>query len=224
MTTPFQEALHLTLLAEGGYQNLRTDPGNVAPHGVGGGTNFGITQRTYDAFYDSLDLPYKPVRYIKPSEVRAIYEREYWRAAGCPVLLEAGRVKLAQVTFDWAVHGGVTKARTFVQAAVGASPDGVWGPRTLDAFSDVADETAANALLRLRTAHHWIRCRGDEHARQVLRDARLPEKKGIWPTYSPDAQDWLKGFLTRVRRYAEALGLAIHPSFAAGAEQGSYPV
>ena len=223
MTTPFQQALQATLREEGGYQNLRSDPGNYAPHGIGGGTNFGITQRTYDEYRESLDQPYKPVRYIAPSEVRAIYEFRYWRAAGCPTLVTAERPLLAAVTFDWAVHGGVTKARTFVQAALRVTPDGVWGTRTLDALSDVQDGLVAAELMRLRAAHHWVRCRDSEPAKQVLIAAKLPQKKGIWPTYSLAAESWLKGFLGRCRRISTALGLSVHPSFADGAEQHPYP-
>lgn len=221
--TPFQQALQLTLLFEGKYQNRSDDPGNVAPHGVGGGTNFGVTQRTYDTYRESLDLPYKPVRYIAPSEVRAIYDRDYWRLAGCPALLAANRPLLAQATFDWAVHGGVAKARTFVQAAVGTLPDGVWGPRTLDAFADVTDVDATARLFLLRAAHHWVRCRGSEAAKAALTAAHIPQKKGIWPQHSPTANTWLKGWLTRVRGYAKALDVPIHPAYAAGAEDGDFP-
>lgn len=223
MNEAFQRALHQTLLAEGGYQNARNDPGNTAPHGIGGGTNFGVTQATYDAYMDALDLPFKPVRFIKPSEVRAIYEQNYWRLAGCPALLEAGRPLLAQCAFDWAVHGGVKKARVFVQAAVRAFPDGVWGPRTLDAFSNVTDEDAASSLLRLRAAHHWVRTRDDAFARAALSTAGIPQMKGVWPQYSESARPWLKGWLTRIRQYATALALPVHPAFAHGAEDGTFP-
>lgn len=223
MNETFQRALHQTLIAEGGYSDARNDPGNAAPHGVGGGTNFGVTQATYDAFRESLDEPYKPVRFIKPSEVRAIYEQNYWRLAGCPALLEAGRPLLASVTFDWAVHGGVKKARVFVQASVRVLPDGVWGPRTLDAFSKVTDRAAAQELLRLRSAHHWVRCRDDAAAKAVLAAAGVPQMKGVWPVYNESARGWLKGWLTRVRQYAKALGLDVHPAFAAGAEDGHFP-
>lgn len=223
MSDAFSKALSFTLAQEGGYQNLRSDPGNRATNGVGGGTNFGITQKTYDAYYDALDLSYKPVRYITPREVRTIYQLQYWRPSGAQMLADTGKPTTAVVLFDWAVHGGVKKARTFTQAALHVTPDSVWGPRTLDTLAKADDTILASELLRLRVAHHWVRCRGDEAAREVLVAARLPQVKGIWPQYSETARDWLKGWLNRARGLAESVDLPLHPSFASGAEQGTYP-
>lgn len=220
---PFQDALKTTLLFEGGYQNLKSDPGNVAPHGVGGGTNFGVTQATYDDYMESHDRPYKPVRFIAPSEVRSIYELEYWRPCGAPALLAANRPVLAACAFDWAVHGGVRKSRIFTQAAVGAMPDGVWGPRTLDAFSKAPDLKQAGEQLRLRAAHHWGRCKGSPGALAALTAARIPQMKGVWPSQSENAAEWLKGWLIRCRKLANAFGIPVHPSYADHAWEHDYP-
>lgn len=224
MIEGFDKILPLTLSYEGGYQNLKSDPGNVAPHGIGGGTMKGITQGTYDAYKDSLDLPYKPVRYISDAEVREIYRRDYWAIPSGPsVVLAAGKPLLAAVDFDWGVHGGTKKARVFVQAAVGSFPDGAWGPNTLDAIAKCDDRKAASELLRLRVAHHWVRCTGSQRARDVLTTAKIPNMKGVWPSHSASAASWLKGWLIRCRSLAETLGLDTHPSFAKGAEAHDYP-
>lgn len=224
LSASFDKVLPIVLRAEGGYQNLRSDPGNVAPHGIGGGTNKGITQGTYDSYRDSLDLPYKPVRYITDAEVREIYRRNYWALPSGPaVVLTAGKPKLAAVHFDWGVHGGTKKARFFLQAAVRTFPDGMWGPNTLDAIAKCDDVKAASELIRLRVAHHWVRARNSDAARDVLRKANIPNVRGVWPTYSPSAASWLKGWLIRSRSLATTLGLVVHPSFAAGAETHDYP-
>lgn len=224
MSEAFPGALALTLRFEGGYQNLRSDPGNRAPHGVGGGTNRGITQATYDAFRDARDLPYKPVRHIADEEVAAIYRTRYWALPSGPgIIAAAHKPILAACAFDWGVHGGTGKARRFVQAAVGVLPDGQWGPKTLDAIAKCDDASAAARLNVLRVAHHWVRCRGDEAAREALRAARIPELKGVWPQYSASAEVWLGGFLTRVRTLSVHHGLPVHPSFAPNAEDGTYP-
>lgn len=222
--TSFETVLPLTLGYEGGYQSLRSDPGNVAPHGIGGGTMKGITQGTYDDYKESLDLPYKPVRYISDAEVKEIYRRSYWAIPSGPsIVLAAGKPLLAAVDFDWGVHGGTKKARIFVQAAVRTFPDGAWGPNTLDAIARSDDAKAASELLRLRAAHHWARCRDSNHARDALRAANIPNMRGVWPTFSTSASSWLKGWLIRCRSLATTLGLDIHPSFASGAEAHDYP-
>ena len=222
--TSFETVLPLTLGYEGLYQNLKSDPGNVAPNGIGGGTMKGITQGTYDSYKESLDLPYKPVRYITDAEVKEIYRRDYWAIPSGPgIVLAAGKPLLAAVDFDWGVHGGTKKARIFVQAAVQTFPDGRWGPNTLDAIAKCNDAKAAAELLRLRAAHHWVRCRDSVAARTALIHANLPQIKGVWPTYSPSARGWLKGWLIRCRNLAETLGLTVHPSFASGAETRDYP-
>ena len=222
--TSFESVLPVVLRFEGGYQNLTSDPGNVAPHGVGGGTNQGITQGTYDDYKESLDLPYKPVRYITAAEVREIYRRDYWAIPSGPsVILSADKPLLAAASFDWGVHGGTRKARIFVQAAVGAFPDGLWGPKTLDAIAKCDDARAAQELLRLRTAHHWVRCRDSSVAKAVLEHARIPNIKGVWPVYSRSAALWLKGWLNRVRALAQHLQVPSHPSWEPGAESKPYP-
>ena len=219
----FDKVLPLVLRFEGGYQARRDDPGNVAPHGIGGGTNRGITQRTYDAYKDSLDLPYKPVRYITDAEVREIYRRDYWAIPSGPsIVLNAGKPLLAAVHFDWGVHGGTKKARVFLQAAVRTFPDGAWGPNTLDAIAKCQDRQAAGELLRLRVAHHWVRCTDSPRARDVLLAAKIPNMRGVWPTYSASARGWLKGWLARVRSLAHILELPIHASFEQGAEAHDY--
>lgn len=224
MSDVFADALALTLAFEGGYQNHRDDPGNIAPHGVGGGTNRGITQATYDAWRDARELPYKPVRHIADEEVATIYRTRYWALPSGPgVIAAAHKPILAACAFDWGVHGGTGKARRFVQAAVGVLPDGQWGPKTLDAIAKCDDKAAAARLNMLRVAHHWVRCRGDDAAREVLVAARIPQMPGVWPQYSVSAARWLKGFLTRVRTLSVHHELPVHPSFAVRAEDSAYP-
>jgi len=219
----FKGALALVLRYEGGWQNAKSDPGNIAPHGVGGGTNKGITQGTYDEFRESRDQPYAPVQGITDEEVATIYRTRYWQQPSGPqIIATAGKPRLACVTFDWGVHGGTGKARRFVQAAVGLLPDGVWGPKTLDAIAKCDDVATAHRLLVLRTAHHWVRTRGDSVAKIILREARIPEMKGVWPVYSEAARPWLKGFLARVRDLARHHGLPSHPSWAEGAHEAHY--
>lgn len=114
----FAAALSFTLKWEGGYVNDPADPG--------GATNKGITQRTYDAWRTGLKLPCQPVKTISDTEVQKIYEGSYWASVHGPELPDP----VAMVAFDIGVNMGVKRSVTLMQAASGASADGVWGPNT----------------------------------------------------------------------------------------------
>ena len=74
----FAAALKLVLAYEGGYVN--------DPRDLGGETNKGITQRTYDSFRLSQQLPKLTVKNITDAEVANIYYNQYWLAAGCNLM------------------------------------------------------------------------------------------------------------------------------------------
>lgn len=117
----FERALPTILRCEGGYVDNPNDPG--------GATNFGVIQRTYDAWRDAHGLPRRPVREIERDEVRAVYWQRYWLAARCDELPTG--VDLAH--FDAAVNTGTRRAAKLLQRALGVAVDGVIGPVTLAA-------------------------------------------------------------------------------------------
>jgi lysozyme family protein len=131
MTTPddtaFIAALHKTLAFEGGFVD------NPADHG--GATNFGITQRVYDAYLTGKGRPTATVQTIQPEEVREIYFDNYWLASKCDQLPSI----IAAVHFDTAVNCGVTQANKFLQRAVGVAADGIIGPGTLGTVHNQTD-------------------------------------------------------------------------------------
>lgn len=106
----FDQAFERLIGHEGGYVNHPQDPG--------GETNFGITKRSY---------PGEDIRGMTLERAKAIYLRDFWQAAGCDYVPEAARFDL----FDMAVNSGVKPATMAMQRAVGATPDGVIGPKTL---------------------------------------------------------------------------------------------
>ena len=101
----FDRALPVVLQMEGGYVNHPADPG--------GATNKGVTQRVYDAWRRQQGLPEQSVRGIGPDEVRAIYERQYWRPCGADDL----EWPMSLAVFDAAVNHGVRRARQFLTEA-----------------------------------------------------------------------------------------------------------
>jgi len=107
----YPDSLKAVLRSEGGYSNNVLDPG--------GATNFGITQKTYDAWNDTKGHARQSVRFIGLDEVSAIYKSEYWDAVHGDVLPPG----LDYVVFDYAVNSGPKRA----MAAYAATPtiDGI---------------------------------------------------------------------------------------------------
>lgn len=119
----FADALRFVLAREGGYVNDPVDPG--------GPTNYGVTQRVYDAYRADHGLPVRPVRDIGMDEVAHIYDARYWDAVrGDDLLALDGNVALQ--VFDMAVNAGVSRASKLLQRALHVTPeDGILGPATM---------------------------------------------------------------------------------------------
>lgn len=120
----FSRSLERVLKHEGGYVNLKADPG--------GATNFGVTQRVYDNYRNRIGLQLVPVRNISQSEVTQIYRDNYWSLAKCDQL-PAG---VSYVVFDGAVNSGVAQSIKWLQRALGVAVDGVIGNATLAAVQN----------------------------------------------------------------------------------------
>ena len=101
----FENALKFVLAREGGFVN--------DPDDRGGATNKGITQNTYNSWLKSHGKPSKDVKNITDTEVKEIYYKNYWLAAGCDKMTS----KFAVVCFDPAVNMGVSRVDEFLKAA-----------------------------------------------------------------------------------------------------------
>ncbi len=126
MSKSFQAALSIILKFEGGYTDDQRDLGNAG----NSATNFGITQRTYDAYRKTkgkfpANVPMS-VKYIQEREVVDIYRRFYWLPAGCDEMPN----DIALCTFDWHVQsgGGVR----LLQGILGSKVDNIFGKGTLN--------------------------------------------------------------------------------------------
>jgi lysozyme family protein len=89
-------------------------------------TQDGITQRTYDAYRRSNGLPLRSVYEIESHEWDSIFIDGFWLRAGCNLLPEP----LDLLVADCAFNSGPKQSLKFLQRAVGAVPDGVWGEDT----------------------------------------------------------------------------------------------
>lgn len=121
MKANFQAALTAVLKHEGGYVNHPKDPG--------GATNKGVTQAVYDASRKKWGYSTRSVKFITPEEVGVIYRIQYWDAVAGDELPSG----LDYAVFDYAVNSGPSRAIRHLQIALGVTPDGVLGPKTLEA-------------------------------------------------------------------------------------------
>jgi lysozyme family protein len=130
----FEKALALTLRYEGEYSDHPADPG--------GATMRGVTQKVYDAFRAGAGRPYRAVKKIEESELRAIYRTQYWD------LIQGDKLPAGvdAAVFDYAVNSGATRASRALQTAVGQRVDGNIGNATLVAVMDLGEIGTIEAL------------------------------------------------------------------------------
>ena len=135
--TPFEAALAFTLPWEtggdpdGGYTCDPVDPG--------GATCWGISVRAH---------PEVDVERLSREQAAAIYRENYWDATGAQLPKEAAPLALA--LFDFAVNSGESRANRELQTLVGATPDGVIGPKTCEALLSHAYALVGHELCRSR--------------------------------------------------------------------------
>ena len=91
----------------------------------GGPTMCGITQREYDLWRKGHSLPTQDVIHIGKDEGYALYRIGYWLPR-CPALPPG----LDLFFFDTAVNMGSNRAVKLLQASLGITVDGIWGPVT----------------------------------------------------------------------------------------------
>ena len=120
----WKRSFELMLKSEGGYVNHPSDPG--------GRTNLGVTQRVWEQWV-GRESNEKEMRSLTPAMVEPLYKRKYWDACKCDDLPEG----LDYLVFDFAVNAGPGRSIKTLQTAVGTTPDGIIGPKTLAAVRAV---------------------------------------------------------------------------------------
>jgi lysozyme family protein len=141
MKQNFEFSLNHVLKHEGGWSDHPKDPG--------GATMKGVTLATYS---DWLGRPASKdeLRNISDEHLREIYKTRYWDAVRGDDLPSG----VDYVVFDMAVNSGPGRAARMLQSAVGATPDGAIGPRTLAAAQAQNPETLIATFQRNR--QHFI--------------------------------------------------------------------
>lgn len=129
----FDEAFHHLLGHEGAYSNHPDDPG--------GETMWGITKVVArENGYEGLmkDLPVETAK--------VIYKAKYWNAVRAEELPPVIRYAV----FDAAVNSGPGTSIRWLQEAVGATPDGVLGPKTFAAINELNPDGVLRRMLGKR--------------------------------------------------------------------------
>lgn len=129
----FDTALKHVLQIEGDYSDHPDDPG--------GKTRFGITESVARRAGYRGDMRELPLDLAK-----RIYREEYWNAVRADELPAGIRL----VMFDAAVNSGPPQAIKWLQRAVGATDDGVLGPKTMAQMGALSADGVRMRLLAQR--------------------------------------------------------------------------
>lgn len=172
-------ALRFVLNAEGGLSDDPLDRGGL--------TNFGIRQVTLDGWRKyHPDFP-ASVRNLTVPHARAIYERQYWQAAGCDFM----PWPLSLAVFDMSVNSGPGASIRYLQRTINSAlstdavrVDGGFGPQTKAGM-----DNAINAIGLIAFCMLFLKLRRDFFHAIVKR--------------SPSQKVFLKGWLNRVARLEE---------------------
>jgi len=137
----FDVAVAIVLLLEGVDSDPAADRGGRTRYGISIWTwrrHLVLTGRARTTSIETLDL----------ATAAAIYRRDYWNAGWC----EHMEWPLSLVHFDSMVQH--RKAASLLQDVVGAVPDGIIGPRTLEAVNALDPSDVAEDLLWRRLYYY----------------------------------------------------------------------
>lgn len=124
----FAPAYERVLLAEGGYvlTNAKGDRGRQTYAGISRKANPAWTGWAY------IDQGQTPPATL----VRALYREAYWDSLQLDSVRDD---RVAYSIYGSAVNSGTRVAAKLAQIAVGVTPDGVFGPKTLAALNGMSD-------------------------------------------------------------------------------------
>lgn len=162
MSTRFSYGLGIVLGHEGGISDRPNDRGGL--------TNYGVTQKTYDAFCKATGRYPKPVRGITLEEVEMIYGG-YWKDAHCSYMPEP----LDLLMFDAAINHGAGRAVKLLQQALGVDVDGVCGRQTMEALHE---EVVASSIIEV--CHLYLEFRRVFFNQIVANDPTQQENYAGW--------------------------------------------
>jgi len=109
----------------------------------GGVTNYGVTQKVYDAYTAEKKLPNKSVNDLSFGDVKDVYHEAFFKK---PKLDTLPSEKVASALFDYGVNSGQGTAVKALQTIVGAKADGILGNKTNKAVERYIAKNGEDAL------------------------------------------------------------------------------
>lgn len=134
----WQKAFEFTIGSEGGYSNIKEDPG--------GETNYGICKR---------DWPLEDIKNLTIDRAKEIYYKNYWLPSNCAQLVTMVYPLTAMVLFDTGVNVGSRTSKKLLQKClIGIKPDGIIGSQTMKAITICDDLNLAEKMLSERQKYY----------------------------------------------------------------------
>lgn len=137
-------AIQKTLVHEGGFQANPNDHANWSSGKIGEGeligTKYGIT---------ALDLPGTSIKDLTEDQAIAYYQEHYVKSGYAQIESQFVGEKL----FDLGVLFGVRVATGVLQAVLGITTDGVFGPTTLQHINQTEPASLYKAYLSAMVTH-----------------------------------------------------------------------
>jgi lysozyme family protein len=124
MKENFDLALKMILKSEGGFVNHPRDPGGM--------TNLGVTKKVWEEWVKH-PVDEKAMRALTPELVSPMYKKKYWDAVKGDELPDG----LDYLMFDFAINAGPGRAIKTMQKAIGTTPDGAIGPKTMQSLKEM---------------------------------------------------------------------------------------
>jgi lysozyme family protein len=127
----------------------------------GGKTNFGITQRTFNTWRDSINKPRTDVFKISQEEAKEIYKKNYWN------LIKGSQLPhdIAQAIMSMALTDGPQDAIRHTQKILGIPPTGTMGPITMKSIWSAAKQKGTKKLTNYIVDKQIQRYQADEQAK-----------------------------------------------------------
>lgn len=149
----FSRAIDKMLNLEGGKTYEKSDRG--------GKTNFGITQRTFNTWRDSINKPKADVFKISQEEAKEIYKKNYWD------LIKGSQLPhdIAQAILSMALTDGPQDAIKHTQKILGIPPTGIMGPITMKSIWSAAKQKGTKKLTNYIVDKQIQRYKSDEQAK-----------------------------------------------------------
>lgn len=141
--TAFDTAFEITVGHEGSFSNEQADPGNWTGGAVGQGQLRGTKYGISAASFPTLDIPN-----LTLDQARSIYKTSYWDK----LCLDTADPGLGLIAFDSSVNNGVGAATKWLQAALGVTADGVFGPLSQKALANCQGDKAQQALTEMHAS------------------------------------------------------------------------